>query len=68
MEYVYVCKKCEKEFSMVGSMITLNSIIPECPDCKSKDVTKKIFAPDAVYKGKGFYKTDNRAEHVEMSE
>lgn len=67
MEYVYICSKCSKEFSMVGSMATLNRLVPECPDCKSKEVKKKIFAPGAVFKGKGFYTTDNREEHVEMS-
>jgi putative FmdB family regulatory protein len=62
MEYVYQCKNCGKEFSISGRFESLVGLRPECPECKSANVVKKISASSFILKGKDFYSTSNRKE------
>ena len=56
--YEYVCKKCKSYFCVSGTFETLFGLIPQCPNCKSKQTKKIISLPNVIYKGKGFYRTD----------
>jgi len=56
----YVCRECGCVFSMFGTFEMFSSLSPVCPNCKSSNIRKKIFAPAIVFKGKGFYKTDEK--------
>lgn len=60
--YEYICKECNAEFEMSGTFEMLLVHKPECPECKSKKVKKKISLPNIIYKGKGFYNTDRNDE------
>lgn len=65
--YNYRCKDCGEYFAMAGDYMTLFSYKPECPDCKSENVQKLIQKVDVIYKGKGFYNTDNKAKKEKAS-
>jgi len=65
MEYVFKCKSCNNEFSISGKYEVLVGIKPECPECKSTDVAKKLFATPSIFKGDGFYSTGGRKETSE---
>jgi putative FmdB family regulatory protein len=65
VEYIYQCKECGKEFSVVGRFETLVGLKPECPECKSSNVVKKLFATPSIFKGDGFYSTKDRKETSE---
>jgi len=56
----YVCKDCNTTFDISGTFEMFISFVPKCPNCFSKNVRKKIFAPSLVFKGEGFYVTDNK--------
>jgi putative FmdB family regulatory protein len=64
--YEYICNKCNNKFSITGSFGTLLSMVAMCPVCKDSDVKKVIFSPAVIYKGKGFYTTDQRGNENEM--
>jgi putative FmdB family regulatory protein len=65
MEYVYQCKSCGKEFSVSGRFESLIGLRPECPECKSSNVVKKISASSFILKGNDFYSTKDRKETSE---
>lgn len=56
--YEYLCTECDNQFEiwqMVGEEP------PECPSCTG--TTRKVFSPvRIIFKGSGFYATDNRSE------
>ena len=55
--YGYECEKCENEFEVFQKMN--EKPITKCPSCSGK--TSRILYPvGIVFKGSGFYKTDNR--------
>ncbi|MFC1744348.1 FmdB family zinc ribbon protein [Candidatus Riflebacteria bacterium] len=56
--YEYICEKCEHEFE-IFQKITAKPV-GTCEKCKSKKVSRKIFAPAVHFKGDGFYITDYR--------
>lgn len=67
MKYDYQCKSCQNEFEV--EIITTSKLESRrttkvtCPICKEKDQKKlvKLIRPTPIiYKGSGFYKTDNR--------
>jgi putative FmdB family regulatory protein len=60
MEYDFVCKDCGKGFSVNGRFESLIGLRPECPECKSSNCVKRISSIKTIYKGDGFYTTDNR--------
>lgn len=58
-EYVYKCQDCNHEFILSMGMFQKVSEI-FCPKCRSKKITKKFQPLGLVFKGSGFYSTDNR--------
>ena len=65
-EYQYRCKDCKTVFTVIKSITDV--IITFCPSCKSDKVQQKYFAPHVLYKGKGFYKTDNTKKPLTETE
>ncbi len=56
--YEYRCKKCGEHLEAVQSFS--DAPLKVCPQCKGQLV--KVFSPvGIVFKGSGFYKTDNRS-------
>jgi len=56
-EYQYKCKDCKTTFVIIHAIT--ESVKTFCPSCRSENVQQKYFAPHVLYKGKGFYNTDN---------
>jgi putative FmdB family regulatory protein len=55
--YEYRCKKCGEHLEVVQSFS--DAPLKVCPNCKGQ--LQKVFSPvGIVFKGSGFYKTDNR--------
>jgi putative regulatory protein, FmdB family len=58
--YDYKCSNCNKEFEEMQSFS--DAPITDCPYCKAKGTVKKVIAEPAVlFKGSGFYCTDNHS-------
>ncbi len=57
--YDYICQDCKNTFEIFCDYKMSVLYDPKCPKCNSADVKKKISVPTIVFKGKGFYKTDN---------
>ncbi|HKR99245.1 MAG TPA: FmdB family zinc ribbon protein [Candidatus Dormibacteraeota bacterium] len=56
--YGYRCPSCSLEFEVWQRMS--DEPVAECPNCGT--VAKRLFFPAGiVFKGSGFYKTDNRS-------
>src|SRR5712691_11909657 len=56
--YEYRCNSCGEHLEVVQSFS--EEPLTECPHC-SKKALRKVFSPvGIVFKGSGFYKTDNR--------
>ncbi len=55
--YEYRCNDCGEHLEVVQSFS--DEPLKKCPSCKGK--LRKVFSPvGIVFKGSGFYKTDNR--------
>lgn len=54
--YEYQCTSCGQEFTAIRRIT--DETLPECPACKSGQVTKKISLSAFHLKGSGWYKTD----------
>ena len=55
--YEYACNDCGEHLEVVQSFS--DEPLKKCPSCKGK--LRKVFSPvGIVFKGSGFYKTDNR--------
>ena len=62
--YQYKCNNCKLEFEEKNKFS--DSISVKCPNCDS--IARKIFAPvPIIYKGSGFYCTDNSNTHSSNS-
>ena len=56
--YEYVCTECGQDLEVVQSFS--DAALTECPQCSGK--LRKRYSPvGVVFKGSGFYKTDNRS-------
>lgn len=62
--YLYECKKCGRFEKF--QKITENPL-RECPECSSP-VRRIIGAPGIIFKGSGFYCTDNKSNSREKKE
>jgi putative FmdB family regulatory protein len=59
--YEYECAKCKKKFEISQSI--KDKPITACPDKKCKGKVKRLisFGGGFIFKGPGFYATDNRS-------
>lgn len=58
--YTYRCDECSEIFDLAHS--ATRGPAPEvavCPICDSDKISKIIHATNVIYKGHGFYSTDN---------
>ena len=51
--YEYACESCESAFE---KLVKLSDPVPNCPECGSSEVRKKVSASGFVLKGSGWYK------------
>jgi len=58
--YDYKCKKCELEFELFQSMT--DEPIKKCPECNGEVERLIGTGGGLIFKGSGFYITDNRSE------
>jgi len=57
--YEYRCNSCGEHLEVVQSFS--DDALTKCPNC-GKKALRKVFSPvGIVFKGSGFYKTDNRS-------
>ena len=62
--YQYACTDCDHAFEQVQSFS--EDSLTTCPQCEGR--LRKIFnAVGVVFKGSGFYRTDNRADSKSSS-
>ena len=62
--YQYACTDCDHAFEQVQSFT--EDSLTTCPQCEGR--LRKIFnAVGGVFKGSGFYRTDNRPESTSPS-
>lgn len=62
--YQYACTKCGNELEAVQKFT--DDPLKECPTC-SGDLRKVFSAVGVVFKGSGFYRTDNRTNSSQES-
>ena len=55
----FKCLKCGHEFE--SALPAGDKMMPKCLACGHPKTQKLISAPNVIFKGKGFYKTDNRS-------
>ena len=64
--YVYECKKCEKVFEAEQRMS--DDPLSDCESCGAKKSLRRLIQPTAIlFKGSGFYHTDNAPAKKEAS-
>ena len=63
-KYEYACKSCGERLEVVQSFT--DDPLTECPTCGGV-LRKVVSAPAISFKGKGFYRTDNRKRRSEPS-
>jgi putative FmdB family regulatory protein len=56
--YEYQCNKCDKEFIMSADKPPKTN--PTCPNCGSENTMRLWNAPTVIFRGNGFYTTDNK--------
>jgi len=65
-EYNYRCETCCTTFFVYRSYASIKNREIVCPNCGSKDMTKLINKDvNVIFKGKGFYNTDNKKKEKE---
>ncbi|MGA4507992.1 FmdB family zinc ribbon protein [Propionibacteriaceae bacterium G1746] len=57
--YQYHCKSCSTDLEVVQKFT--DASLTECPECRG-ELRKVYGAVGVVFKGSGFYKTDNRTK------
>ena len=64
--YEYECEKCACSFEL-KRRFDEDEGSPCCSQCRGK--VRRLFSPSAIiFKGSGFYVTDNRSDHNRSSE
>jgi len=64
--YAYKCENCDYHFDVKQSFS--DDPITDCPNCGHKQTVRRIIQPAAVvFKGPGFYVTDNRGKSSTMT-
>lgn len=63
--YTYHCESCDHEFDERQSFS--EDALKNCPKCEKKEVLYKIYKPaQIVFKGSGYYVTDNKSRKSTM--
>ncbi len=57
--YTYRCTSCGVEFDQYQSFS--DDPLVKCPECGKKTLRKQFVPIGIIFKGKGFYATDNRS-------
>ena len=57
MEYEFICKNCDKTFTVIFPMGKINDASVYCADCGSLHVIRKWYPNPVHFKGKGFTKS-----------
>lgn len=57
--YTYRCSNCGVEFDQYQSFSDVPLV--KCPECGKKTLRKLLVPVGIIFKGKGFYATDNRS-------
>jgi putative FmdB family regulatory protein len=57
--YTYRCSSCGKQFEQHQSFD--DAPLKTCPKCKKKSLKKVITPTKIIFKGSGFYATDNKS-------
>ena len=57
--YTYRCESCGVQFERQQSYT--DAPLQVCPECRKKSLKKVISPVRVVFKGSGFYSTDNRS-------
>jgi putative FmdB family regulatory protein len=61
--YTYRCGNCDHRFDLVQGFNDPDPIF--CPDCGFENKLKRVYKPvGVVFKGSGFYATDNKSSAV----
>ena len=59
----FFCNDCEKVFEISRTEYDWNLYFA-CPNCFSGNVKRVYTAPAVIYKGSGFYSTDNKKKEA----
>lgn len=59
--YTYRCNECDHEFQVRQRMV--DDPLTECPVCSGK-IRRVVSSVGVVFKGSGFYVTDNRSSNI----
>lgn len=60
--YDFVCNKCKTTFSVSSSFSSMLNCETICPCCHTEDVRKLFKNFNVIFKGKGFYSTEEKKE------
>jgi putative FmdB family regulatory protein len=63
--YEYSCSRCRKIFYLPAKEPPKSN--PNCPNCGNEKTVREWNAPPIVFKGKGFYTTDNKDKENEST-
>jgi putative FmdB family regulatory protein len=64
--YTYRCENCGVQFERHQSFT--DTPLKTCPECRKKALKKVITPSKVIFKGSGFYATDNRSPSGSSSE
>ena len=62
--YEYECEDCNNRYEKEVSYKELSQYKPTCPICLSENSRRVYFPIGIVFKGNGFYKTDNGKKNL----
>lgn len=63
--YTYRCESCGVQFERYQSFT--DAPLKTCPECRKKTLKKVITPTKIIFKGSGFYATDNRSPSGDTS-
>ncbi len=63
--YTYRCDNCGVQFERHQSFT--DAPLKTCPECRTKALKKVITPSKVIFKGSGFYATDNRSSSGEST-
>ena len=63
--YTYRCQSCGVEFKKIQTFLV--KPLKRCPECRTGTVRRVLQLPVIVFKGSGWYSTDNRSSSGQTS-